>query len=213
MADVTAVLFDADGVLQLAPDHLHLGLAEAMGRPAHESQACMAAVYEAEHPALTGAARFEDGLVEVLARLGATCDPQTVIRHWSTIGVDPQAMALVARLRSAGIWCALASNQERNRARHMSLTLGHGAAFDREFYSCDVGHAKPSPDYFRAVIALAGIDPARTLFIDDRADNVEAARGCGLRAEQFVLWQAPGGASALGELLAGYGLPVESAIA
>lgn len=208
MASVTAVLFDADGVLQLAPDYLHLGLAEAMGRPSHESQACMAAVYEAEHPALTGAARFEDGLAEVLARLGATCDPQTVIRHWSTIGVDAEAMALVARLRTAGVWCALASNQERNRARHMSEVLGHGRAFDREFYSCDVGHAKPSAAYFQAVIAAAGLDPARTLFIDDRADNVEGARSCGLQAEQFVLWQAPGGAKALEALLARHGLLV-----
>lgn len=212
MARVTAVLFDADGVLQLAPDHLHLGLAEAMGRPPHESQACMAAVYEAEHPALTGEARFEDGLSKVLVRMGSPCAPSTVIRHWSTIGVDPEAMALVARLRAAGVWCALASNQERNRARHMSQVLGHGLAFDREFYSCDVGHAKPSAQYFETVIAQAGLEPASTLFIDDHADNVEAARGCGLRAEQFVLWQANGGAKGLEALLSRHGLLLGEAV-
>ena len=46
----------------------------------------------------------------------------------------------------------------------------------------------------------------QTLFIDDRLNNVEAARACGLVAEQFVLWKEPDGAVAMQRLLAAHGL-------
>ena len=88
----------------------------------------------------------------------------------------------------------------------MSQTLGYSRLFDREFYSCDLGCMKPSAAFFEAMVREGGLDPARTLFIDDRLDNVEAARSCGLVAEHFVLWQAPGGAATLERLLVDRGL-------
>ena len=127
---------------------------------------------------------------------------------WRDISCNEQILALVADLRAQGVYCALASNQERNRARHMSEQLGYTRAFDREFYSCELGCTKPSAAFFEAIVQQAGLDPARTLFIDDRQDNVEAARACGLVAEQFVLWKEPDGAAALARLLAAHGLGV-----
>lgn len=206
MGAVTAILLDADGVIQLAPDYLHTSLTEAIGRPAHERDMCMAAVFAAEAPALIGQVAFEVGLEAALLRLEARCDVETVLDHWCMITVDAPILSLVQRVRGAGVFCALASNQERNRARHMSETLGYREVFDQEFYSCDLGHKKPSPEYFDEVVRLAGLKPARTLFIDDRLDNVEAARRCGLRAEQFVLWQVDNGAEALDALFREHGL-------
>lgn len=207
MARVNAVLFDADGVLQLAADFLHLRLTQALCREPHEGEACIAAVFAAEAPALTGAATFEAGLQVALAKLEAKCDADTVIRHWCEIEPDAAILAMIRRLRADGVYCAIASNQERNRARHMSERLGYGRAFHQEFYSCDVGHTKPSPAYFEAVVRLADLEPHRTLFIDDRLENVEAARACGLAAEQFVLWQARNGVRELGQILRKHGLP------
>ena len=54
---------------------------------------------------------------------------------------------------------------------------------------------KPDPAYFHEVIARSGCEVSRTLFIDDRAANVEAARGVGLRVLQFAPeWSLNGGA-------------------
>jgi putative hydrolase of the HAD superfamily len=203
---LTAVLFDADGVIQLAADHLHLELTRALGRGPDEREACMDAIFAAERPALIGEASFEAGLAPALRQLNAPCDVARVIELWRAIEPDQAALGLVRRLRERGVWCALASNQERNRARHMSEALGYGRVFDREFYSCDLGCTKPSAAFFEAIIEGAGLDPARTLFIDDRLDNVEAARVCGFEAEQFVLWQEPDGAAALERRLAARGL-------
>jgi putative hydrolase of the HAD superfamily len=203
---VQAVLFDADGVIQLASDYLHLRLTEALGRAPEERALCMDAIFAAEAPALVGAATFEDALAPVLRELNAPCDTMAVIDLWRAIEPNQPVLALVGRLRERGVFCAIASNQERNRARHMSQALGYARVFDREFYSCDLGCVKPSAAFFEAMLLQANLDPARTLFIDDRLDNVEAARACGLVAEQFVLWKETDGAAALERLLERYGL-------
>jgi putative hydrolase of the HAD superfamily len=203
---LAAVLFDADGVIQLATDYLHLRLTEALGRAPSEREACLDAIFAAEARALVGAASFEACLAPALRKLDAPCDVATVLELWRDISPDAAVLALVGRLRARGVFCALASNQERNRARHMSQTLGYARIFDREFYSCELGCVKPAAAFFEAVVRQGALDPARTLFIDDRADNVAAARACGFEAETFVLWKEADGAAALERLLAVRGL-------
>ena len=200
-----AVLFDADGVIQLASDYLHLRLTAALGRAPEEREVCMDAIFAAEGRRWSGR-RPSRRRWPVLLQPNATCDAAAVVDLWRAIEPNQQVLALVGRLRERGVHCALASNQERNRARHMSEALGYARVFDREFYSCDLGCVKPSAAFFEAILREAALDPARTLFIDDRLDNVEAARACGLVAEQFVLWKEADGAAALERLLAGYGL-------
>ncbi len=45
---------------------------------------------------------------------------------------------------------------------------------------------KPDPAIYALAIRRFAIDPARTLFVDDREDNIEAAREAGLIALRFV---------------------------
>lgn len=44
---------------------------------------------------------------------------------------------------------------------------------------------KPDPAIYRLAINRFGIDPARTLFIDDRDDNIAGAIACGLQGHVF----------------------------
>ncbi|WP_373488243.1 HAD family hydrolase [Blastomonas sp.] len=44
---------------------------------------------------------------------------------------------------------------------------------------------KPDPAIYRLAIARFGIDPARSLFIDDRPENIDAAIACGLQGHVF----------------------------
>lgn len=44
---------------------------------------------------------------------------------------------------------------------------------------------KPDPAIYHLAIARFGIDPARSLFIDDREDNVASAIACGLQGHVF----------------------------
>jgi putative hydrolase of the HAD superfamily len=200
------VLFDADGVLQRAPGDVWTRLTAALGASPSDIELCTAEIFAAEVPALVGSCDFADALAPVLAKWNAPCDAPAFLAQWLSIDVDQSVLGVIADLRMAGVHCALASNQEANRARYMSERLAYRNAFDREFYSCDLRHKKPSPEYFAELLRLGGFEAGRTLFIDDRADNVEAARAAGLQAARFVLAVVGEGAAPMRELLAGYGL-------
>jgi HAD superfamily hydrolase (TIGR01509 family) len=63
-----------------------------------------------------------------------------------------------------------------------------------------VGLVKPDPAIYRHHAAAFGLDPARTLFFDDSAANVDAARAVGWNAELFT------GAERMRQDLARYGV-------
>jgi len=59
------------------------------------------------------------------------------------------------------------------------------ARFDDVLVSGEVGLVKPDPRIYALAIARFRVTPARTLFIDDRDENVAAARGAGMLGHQF----------------------------
>ena len=92
-------------------------------------------------------------------------------------------------MRANGYGVHLGTNQELNRAAHMSSALGYDALFDVCCYSCHLGVAKPDPAFFAAAARRISAQPASILFIDDSARNVEGARAAGLAAEHWELGQ------------------------
>ncbi|KAG0014028.1 hypothetical protein BGZ81_000711 [Podila clonocystis] len=54
--------------------------------------------------------------------------------------------------------------------------------FDKVFYSHEIGWMKPYEPVFKFVINDQHLVPGETLFMDDSADNIRAARSCGLQA-------------------------------
>ncbi|HEY1709609.1 MAG TPA: HAD-IA family hydrolase [Rhizomicrobium sp.] len=207
MRAIDVVLFDADGVFQRPPaDFLQRLAHTALGNPELDGMPLLSDIFDAEHAALAGQADFAVTLVPVLQKWNAVCDVQAMLEHWHAIDTDHSVLALVSELRRSGVVCAVASNQQSYRAAHMSATLGYAKAFDHEFYSCHLGHAKPAEDYFHAIVRIGGFDPAHTLFLDDREANVKAARSAGLNAEHFVLGEIGSGAEALRALLQPYGV-------
>lgn len=51
--------------------------------------------------------------------------------------------------------------------------------------SCYLGIMKPNPAIYRLGLSLAQVQPHEAVMIDDRAQNVEAARSVGMQAIQF----------------------------
>jgi len=64
------------------------------------------------------------------------------------------------------------------------------------------GMAKPDRRIFELVVERFGVDPARTVFVDDKVVNVDAARGVGFRGIVFTTTEA------LRKELRALGLPV-----
>lgn len=122
--------------------------------------------------------------------LGYSRDWSTFAADWcSHLSVDWAMLDLVQRL-AAVHRVLLFSNTNREHWEHL-LVLTDGALARFEAYlSHEIGQVKPSLATFRTVAARAGIAPARSLFIDDRAENVEAARRAGFDAELFTSQEA-----------------------
>lgn len=56
------------------------------------------------------------------------------------------------------------------------------AYFDALYCSYEMGVCKPSPDIFAQAMALGGMEPGESLFVDDSLKNVQAAQAAGLHA-------------------------------
>lgn len=57
-----------------------------------------------------------------------------------------------------------------------------GGCFDATFLSYEMGVAKPDARIYHQMLAATGMNPAETLYFDDRADNVAAGLRMGFRA-------------------------------
>lgn len=53
------------------------------------------------------------------------------------------------------------------------------------YASCHLGLRKPDPAFFAAIVEDLGVTPAQCLFVDDRADNCEAAAALGMSVHVF----------------------------
>ena len=72
--------------------------------------------------------------------------------------------------------------------------------FDGVLLSGEVGVAKPDPEIFDELCRRFGLRPESTIFIDDKAVNVDAARALGFAGHHFT------GAAGLRRELVGLGL-------
>jgi len=59
--------------------------------------------------------------------------------------------------------------------------------FDGRIYSHEVGAMKPDAAIYDAAIRRLGIDPASTVYVDDRIDNCEAGRRAGFHAIPYAV--------------------------
>ena len=60
-------------------------------------------------------------------------------------------------------------------------SLGH--MMERAFYSFEMGTRKPFPEIYRKALEEAGLDPSKTLFLDDSEENIRAAAELGIMTE------------------------------
>jgi putative hydrolase of the HAD superfamily len=133
------------------------------------------------------------------------------VREWlNAITVDDGILDLVSRLRRRGYYCALASNQQPHRAHFMADQLRYRALFDRCFFSCHMGFAKPDPRYFQTILEDLQLDPDDVIFVDDKPQNVRAASTLGIHAICFANSRDGRAQPALRQLLAKFGVDPET---
>lgn len=196
------VLFDADGVVQFPKQSL-AGWRVAMGRMG--GRGFWQEVCAAERRTLRGEADLKPLIEDLLRRRGSPVGFDELLRAWAAWYPVPAVLDIVRRLRTAGILCVLATNQQSYRGAFMQRTHGYQDVFDATFYSYEVGAAKPDAAFFEAIGKAVGARPDEMLLIDDHQPNVEGARRAGLRG-LFADWTVS--PARLAELLRAEGLPL-----
>lgn len=118
-----------------------------------------------------------------LDRLGSLLDPMDLMARMAGGGGPRDWMVDGVRaLRDVGIRTAVVTNNAREFAPFWRPILPLDELFDHVIDSSEVGVRKPDPRIFLLAVERMGVEPSRSLFIDDYDGNVIGARAVGLEA-------------------------------
>jgi epoxide hydrolase-like predicted phosphatase len=97
---------------------------------------------------------------------------------------NPESYELVTALQQRGYKLAILSNTTTERASYIREMGGYDQ-FNPVILSCEIDVKKPADEAFEALLQCTGMPPNACLFIDDKEQNVEAARRLGFDAIHF----------------------------
>jgi putative hydrolase of the HAD superfamily len=112
---------------------------------------------------------------------------ETIVDADAASWVHPNRLSLSAASRAAerGLRLAIFSNAPVEIAKAVDSRDWLAEFFPRMF-SCNLRTVKPEPAAYLAVLEALKADPGEVVFLDDREENVIAARNVGMRAEVFT---------------------------
>jgi putative hydrolase of the HAD superfamily len=95
------------------------------------------------------------------------------------------AVQWAEQLHHKGFPLTLLSNMPLELSRHVTKSFPTLSTFEHLIYSCDYGSIKPELAIFRNCLELLKVAPQDILYLDDRAENVEAAARLGMNSVLF----------------------------
>lgn len=194
MSSSPVLVLDIDGVISLAqPESAHPWHATLKADLDLDYAAIQRGFFRRDFlEVLRGRLDLYVALQDYFTPLGLADRLEEFVAYWfdkdSVIDRGVLAQADDWRQRTGGR-CFAATNQEHHRAAYLRDHAGLGAHFDEIIYSAALGVCKPERVFFTNAQARMGVTVAQSiLFVDDKAENVDAARACGWRA---MLYRGP----------------------
>ncbi|MBB6096745.1 putative hydrolase of the HAD superfamily [Deinobacterium chartae] len=194
---IQAVLFDRDDTLSLTDQDVYRQAAEwlVQRHPNLDIKTALKAM-QVQWASTEGrwqllrtledeAAFWDEYYVELAERLGL--EPHhgaAVIEAWPYhrfLVPVPGAREVLTELRARGYKVGVLSNTLPNVAVTLEA-VGLGDLVDVAISSCTLGVHKPDPQAFLLAAGQLGVTPEEVLFVDDKLENVEAARSVGMQA-------------------------------
>ena len=98
----------------------------------------------------------------------------------------PDSIAVARELsRAAPVRLATLNNESAELNVHRIEAFGLRDVFPTFFSSCWLGVRKPTQEIYARVLGMTQSAPARTLFVDDRRQNLAPAAALGMQTVQF----------------------------
>ena len=127
---------------------------------------------------------FLDGAVEVLAYRGERTE---LVSAWQEIFEPVEKMHRLVDRLTGRFPLYLLSNTNNLHAEYFMGEYPVFRQFKDWVFSHEAGLMKPDPGIYRHALEKFGLEAGDAFFIDDLAENVEAARGEGIRSHQYQL--------------------------
>jgi len=152
--------------------------------------------FQYRHEEMVGA--FESGEVSLDEYLAVTvfCAPRSFSpddfrRFMFAQSVAwPDSIAIARELAGSGqVRLATLNNESEELNRYRIDSFGLRDIFPAFFTSCWLGVRKPTRHMYERVLGMTQADPARTVFIDDRLQNLAPAASLGVQTLHFTTAQ------------------------
>ena len=99
--------------------------------------------------------------------------------------LNPGCFEILSALSRSGYRVATLNNESRELNEHRLGAFDLRNYFDYFICSGYLHEMKPAPAIYRDAIDISGLPPETSLFIDDKAENCDAARSLGMNAIVF----------------------------
>ncbi len=99
---------------------------------------------------------------------------------------DEPMWTFIKDLRQAGKKVAILSNMPLDLGETLKARTDRLNMFDHVTLSYELRSAKPDPAIYESCLEGLGTPPDRTLFFDDRVENITGAEALGIRGVQFT---------------------------
>ncbi len=138
----------------------------------------------------TGRISVPDFFLEIKNFLKPETTDEEIVRAWNSILIDyPKfKIELLKTLKTRYRVIALSNINEIHvnaideAARQKLNATKFADFFHHAYYSNEIGMRKPEKEIYEFVLAEQNLKPEETFFVDDKMENVEAAKACGIQA-------------------------------
>jgi len=183
------IIFDYGGVLvyqQTAEDQAHMARIAGI-EPKRFSELYWADRLRYDKGIVTGAEYWQNLAMQAGAVL--TSDVIEELSEFDTAAwmqFDEAMFEWVEQLKSLGKRIAVLSNMPRELGQALQTRTSRFRSFDFVTLSYEVGAAKPEPAIYEHCLGGLGTTGNRTLFLDDRIENIHGAERLGIQGVQFT---------------------------
>ncbi|NND89602.1 MAG: HAD family phosphatase [Granulosicoccus sp.] len=164
-------------------------MASAFDDPAARREALSVTVGNPDWLSLDrGTLSVEEAISRAQAR--TALDPDGIARIYANLCTSllplPATMEAMHRAKAAGVPLFILSNMQVHAWEYLASHYDCWTACEGVVVSCDTGHIKPEAAIFHYLCERFSVTPESCVFVDDMAENIEAARAYGMQGVQLT---------------------------
>jgi putative hydrolase of the HAD superfamily len=186
-----AIIFDFGGVLiDLDIEKTYEELSRLVGFDPFDTEVLVNKLYESFEEFEVGSISSETFIWRIQNLTDKNIDPIKILQGWNAmlLGWNPAKLDFLRRIKEKyPIYLLSNTNEIHLNWVYKNLEEQHGIKdfdtrfFIKTYYSHKIGYRKPDEAAFLYVINDAGLDPSKTLFVDDNFTNILGGSQAGLQ--------------------------------